>query len=1183
MDIREHAEPGIADVHIESSMGKPFSKVVSSMPFGGYKDFASCVAANQDKENPEAYCGQLKSTSENAENEFPPMGSDESLEMERAAQAKASFEGSLNEWRLFAAMMGWDSRTGTSKTNLEENSNWPHLNMAESDGFEVVKVTIDRIIDSVMSGTGSIALAADAMDQLKDIASSLPDTPEKSAILGYIKKGIDELERFMSSISLNSDGEKPFFAGPDDHMTYRGNPGFDRSYVVWVGSSSSPEGGIIGGSGLRFDTVHDTEAGSLEDIKSQALDDIKQWMNNHPEDGDIFTIEVRDDDNEKIIFKRTQRFEEDEPTITSSGEDIAKDLARNSNWPHYNMMPEGIRPGETAHNLDVDIWSGDTKWGHMIGGGGYSFPARTHTLRLAIEEVKGEALLDIKRHVELNPEQADDEWTVEIRSQPSDEVVFSSTKRLRFEEDEPEMTLSGEEIAKRFLEGRTVSFKEDESRDAVLRTMITRIEHAVDMMMSGRNTPRDVTDEVGRLRDILSKAQPDDPLLGLHAWLDKAEEAARDLSDIGINSLNAEPLVASFAELHNVPIFRVGTHTDSAGVARGYTRADIEFMVNSFNDKTLSSVPAKIGHTSDEFNDRISIALGVPSDLIHGEGPTNKGALRVGHVHSLSLSQDGDLSASVQLANDRVASLVRDGYFNAVSPELRITDKGPILGALSFLGAQRPALASNHNALVNATLLDDGKVADAVYQFEDDIASHFAGEFDPIRDVYSVPRIPGRSTLGSSDTLGDTDVVYSIPISDAQTGAVRNVIHHRAPTHETAIRDVVNALSQGLREFSVTFGRGAGVVLVTLLGSKLLLGKGIVRAKPGQVVDSRISMIEKVKNLVSPSRFSEDWPYLRHESTDQSWPFIQSKFEEDDMPDEVNVPAKFDEEAHYFLPLLAAGAAVLGGSYLTNSHFRGLINKALGGDPGPLLQAVRTETGKVRDQLVALLTANYPELWRTIKTSLSPAELSEMELGVVTRFKLEQPLKYEETKDEEDKKNPFAKKDEKDKKEKEESVDKQLAEALHLSEHATRSDVFAAITKLQNDAAPKFSEEEFTSLKNQVRVAHYERETQNLVISGTPLELATKLASYEERLGEAEAVSLLDEWKNITTQARETGLMKAQLSSREGASNIAFMEMVNKYQEANPAETRADAVKAMMKAHPGDYREYAESVRTTDR
>lgn len=37
------------------------------MPFAGYKDFAACVAANQDKANPEAYCGKIKASVEKAE------------------------------------------------------------------------------------------------------------------------------------------------------------------------------------------------------------------------------------------------------------------------------------------------------------------------------------------------------------------------------------------------------------------------------------------------------------------------------------------------------------------------------------------------------------------------------------------------------------------------------------------------------------------------------------------------------------------------------------------------------------------------------------------------------------------------------------------------------------------------------------------------------------------------------------------------------------------------------------------------------------------------------------------------------------------------------------------------------------------------------------------------------------
>lgn len=30
------------------------------MPFAGYEDFAACVADNQDKDDPEAYCGTIQ-------------------------------------------------------------------------------------------------------------------------------------------------------------------------------------------------------------------------------------------------------------------------------------------------------------------------------------------------------------------------------------------------------------------------------------------------------------------------------------------------------------------------------------------------------------------------------------------------------------------------------------------------------------------------------------------------------------------------------------------------------------------------------------------------------------------------------------------------------------------------------------------------------------------------------------------------------------------------------------------------------------------------------------------------------------------------------------------------------------------------------------------------------------------
>jgi len=40
------------------------AKLSLGEPFGGYSDFAACVKANQDKDNPEAYCGKIKHETE---------------------------------------------------------------------------------------------------------------------------------------------------------------------------------------------------------------------------------------------------------------------------------------------------------------------------------------------------------------------------------------------------------------------------------------------------------------------------------------------------------------------------------------------------------------------------------------------------------------------------------------------------------------------------------------------------------------------------------------------------------------------------------------------------------------------------------------------------------------------------------------------------------------------------------------------------------------------------------------------------------------------------------------------------------------------------------------------------------------------------------------------------------------
>jgi hypothetical protein len=167
-------------------------------------------------------------------------------------------------------------------------------------------------------------------------------------------------------------------------------------------------------------------------------------------------------------------------------------------------------------------------------------------------------------------------------------------------------------------------------------------------------------------------------------------------------------------DIDNVPIFTTGTFTDSSGKTKSWGITELQTMVSAFKSKVLKAVPIKFGHSTDEFNDLVADELGIPKSTLLGE--SGQGMARLGEISDLKLS-GSSLIATLKLANEKVHNLIKQGFFNSVSPEIKLTDKGPILGAISFLGGQRPAVPSNNNVLAKA-LLDDGSVADIVYKFD---------------------------------------------------------------------------------------------------------------------------------------------------------------------------------------------------------------------------------------------------------------------------------------------------------------------------------------------------------------------------------------------------------------------------------------------------------------------------------
>jgi hypothetical protein len=50
------------------------SVTIIQKPFAGYKNFADCVRRNQDKRDPEAYCGKIKHQVEGKKSEFEEKG-----------------------------------------------------------------------------------------------------------------------------------------------------------------------------------------------------------------------------------------------------------------------------------------------------------------------------------------------------------------------------------------------------------------------------------------------------------------------------------------------------------------------------------------------------------------------------------------------------------------------------------------------------------------------------------------------------------------------------------------------------------------------------------------------------------------------------------------------------------------------------------------------------------------------------------------------------------------------------------------------------------------------------------------------------------------------------------------------------------------------------------------------------
>jgi hypothetical protein len=182
---------------------------------------------------------------------------------------------------------------------------------------------------------------------------------------------------------------------------------------------------------------------------------------------------------------------------------------------------------------------------------------------------------------------------------------------------------------------------------------------------------------------------------------DKAvKEAGFELSRFGWVKQLQSPTNKSVA---GVKIFGVGTWIDSAGNEKTWPVEDLDKMVDAFTAGVPKIVPIKCGHTSDKFNLKIAEALGVPVELITGDG--GHGQIKLGNM--TSLQRKGELLvAAFDKVPEAIANLIEGGQYSTVSVEIedKVGDFGPVITGVALLGAEEPAVdkATLERALVFA-------------------------------------------------------------------------------------------------------------------------------------------------------------------------------------------------------------------------------------------------------------------------------------------------------------------------------------------------------------------------------------------------------------------------------------------------------------------------------------------------
>ena len=308
--------------------------------------------------------------------------------------------------------------------------------------------------------------------------------------------------------------------------------------------------------------------------------------------------------------------------------------------------------------------------------------------------------------------------------------------------------------------------------------------------------------------------------------------------------------------LHHFPIFDTGKIVDSAGKADTYTVKDLQSLVKAFDVSIPEDVPIVLGHVSEDMVKKVAKALDIEPIILQGEGPTNKGAARLGEITGMYVEETDKLSGDLAF-HPKVARLVDEGFFTSLSVEISPTgrkDYPKMVSRVALLGAQRPAVKTLGENLQDRDLdFQEFTMRSDFQEWAPTNGYHdrFLTRFFEDEDIEGSAKAPYNMAWDGSTNAP----IWEVPMKITAGGRIDATVS--AADHISAKSIALRSVENFLLSATGPLGKLIGGAIGTIIGGKLLLGKPILkmRGRKSQVGNMFYKM--SAKNLTKSKRIPQ--------------------------------------------------------------------------------------------------------------------------------------------------------------------------------------------------------------------------------------------------------------------------------------------------------------------------------------